>query len=155
MKKLLKILGFTVVGLLLIQLIKIDKTNPPIDEKITFEKVENSPIKIVTLMKNACYDCHSNQTVYPDYASIAPISWVIKNHVNEARSIANFSNWGNYNPDLQRSILKNAIASLEDKSMPNQSYIQYHPKANITTAERTLMKEYFQKVLDSGSHKSK
>lgn len=155
MKKFLKILLFIVAGFLLIQLIPIDRTQKPIDKAAQFEVVESTPPKITNLMRNACYDCHSLETKYPDYASIAPISWVVSRHVKEARKEVNFSIWGTYNPDLQRSMMKNAVEVLKVRSMPKQSYIAYHPEANITTAESTLLKNYFQKVLDSGTHKLK
>ena len=155
MKKFLKIILLIVAGLFLIQLIPIDRTQKPIDKKLQFETVEKTPPKIANLMRNSCYDCHSLETKFPDYASIAPISWVISGHIKEARKQVNFSNWGSYNPDLQRSILQNAVDALEDRSMPKQSYVAYHPEANISTAERTLLKNYFQKVLDSGTHKLK
>lgn len=153
MKKFLKIVLFIVAGLLLIQLIPIDRTQNPIEKAAQFEVVEKTPEKITNLMRNACFNCHSFETEYPDYASIAPVSWVINRHVNDARDEVNFSTWGNYNPDLQRSMLQNAIDALDNRSMPKQSYVAYHPEANITTAERILLKNYFQKVLDSGTHK--
>ena len=153
MKKFLKIILFIVAGFILIQFIPLDRTQHPIDKKLQFENVENTPPKITSLLRNGCYDCHSFETKYPDYASIAPISWVISGHVSEARDQVNFSTWGKYNPDLQRSMINNVLEVLEDRSMPKQSYVIYHPEANITTAERTLLSQYFQKVLDSGTHK--
>lgn len=151
MKKFLKIIALVVLGALLIQFIPVDKMEHPIQHAEKFEIIEKTPVKIATLMRNACFDCHSYETKYPDYASVAPLSWVIKSHVSDAREEINFSIWGTYNADLKKSMLKNAISVIEDKSMPKQSYILYHPKANITTAERALMAHYFQKVLDSGS----
>ncbi|MFC6267172.1 heme-binding domain-containing protein [Frigoriflavimonas asaccharolytica] len=155
MKKFLKIIGFIILGFGLIQLIPIDQSQKPIDQKAKFEVVENTPPKIVNLLKNTCYNCHSLETKYPNYASIAPISWVINGHIKEARSQMNFSTWAATNPDLQRSMLQNAIDALEDRSMPKQSYVANHPEANINTAERTLLANYFKKVLDSGTHKLK
>ena len=153
MKKFLKIVFIIVVGLLLIQLIPVDRTRKPIDKKLQFETVENTPPKIVNLMKKACYDCHSLETKYPDHASIAPISWVISGHVSDARKEVNFSLWKNYNPDLQRSMLQNTIDALESGHMPKHSYVNYHPEANITNAQRKLLVDYFKKVLDSGSNR--
>lgn len=152
MSKFLKIITYILAGFLLIQLIPIDRTQHVIDKKLQFENVENTPPKIASLMRNACYDCHSFESKYPDYAYIAPISWAVSRHVKEGRRIANFSTWANYNPDLQRSILKFSIQSLKDGSMPDKSYIVYHPEANISPEERTLLQNYFKKVLDSGTH---
>ena len=80
-KRLLILLGI----LLLIQLIRIDKTNPPIDPAVDFEPVVKPPDDVMVLLKSACYDCHSNETRYPWYSNVAPVSWWLKHHINEAR----------------------------------------------------------------------
>jgi hypothetical protein len=74
---------------------------------VNFVDARKSPEKIRTLLKNACYDCHSNETVYPKYAFIAPVSWSVKSHVNEGREHLNFSVWGTYNKDLKENMLLN------------------------------------------------
>lgn len=102
MKKIFKIALWAILGLLLIQLIPIDRTNPPVNEKDNFVKVENTPKEVEVLLKKACYDCHSNETKYPSYAYIAPISWSIKHHINEGRKHLNFSVWNTYNEYLKK-----------------------------------------------------
>ena len=91
MKKFLKVIGFILLAFILIQFIPVDKMQHPVDHNQEFEQVEHTPAKITGLLKDACYTCHSFETVYPDYASVAPVSWVIKSHVKEAREHLNFS----------------------------------------------------------------
>ena len=87
--------------------------------------------------------------IYPKYAFIAPISWSIKNHINEGREHLNFSEWGNYNQDLKKNMLKNTVQSVKDYSMPFPAYLPQHREANLTKAERVLLTNYFETVLNS------
>ncbi len=75
--------------LLLIQLIPVDKSNPPVVSEPTWDSPQTR-----ALAKDACFDCHSNETVWPWYAKIAPSSWLLAQDVDEGRSALNFSEWG-------------------------------------------------------------
>lgn len=149
MKKALKIFGWAVLLFALIQLIPIDRTNPPLEGKHNFVEVMNTPTEVRQLLKTSCYDCHSNETVYPSYAYVAPISWSVKHHINKGRRHLNFSEWGTYNRELKEGMLKNAIGDLEENRMPLAGYVAQHPEARLTKAQKKLLIDYFQKVLDS------
>lgn len=149
MKKVLKIFGWAVLLFALIQLIPIDRTNLPLEGKHNFVEVMNTPIEVRQLLKTSCYDCHSNETVYPSYAYVAPISWSVKHHINKGRRHLNFSEWGIYNRELKEGMLKNAIGDLEENRMPLAGYVAQHPEARLTKAQKKLLIDYFQKVLDS------
>lgn len=152
MKTVKKVLFWTLVAFALIQFIPIDKVNQPVDKTINFVTAKKTPAKISGLLKGACYDCHSNETVYPKYANIAPISWSVKSHVNEGREHLNFSVWGSYNKDLKESMLNKAIQTVQSKTMPMPGYIVYHKEANLSDAERTLLVQYFKEMLQSKSY---
>lgn len=149
MQKFKKIVFWCLVGFAIIQFIPVDKVNKPVDQSKNFVKVENTPEKVAALLKNACYDCHSDETVYPKYAYIAPFSWSVKSHVNEGREHLNFSVWGSYNKDLKQNMLKNSIQTIENKVMPMPAYIVYHPEANLSKEDRLLLNNYFKGILDS------
>lgn len=129
------------------QLIPIDRTVKPIDKIKNFTDLEKTPAEVVTLLRTSCYDCHSNQTIYPDYAFVAPISWMINDHVKEGRQHFNFSEWGTYNQFQKNGMLERSIHSLQDKKMPLPAYISKHPKANLTTKQRNLLIDYFRETL--------
>lgn len=148
MKKLGKIIGVIVLVLVLIQLIPVDRANKPVEAKDNFVEVKQTPEKIKVLLKNACYDCHSNETNYPNYAYVAPISWSVKQHINEGRTHLNFSEWMKFSKEARLSMLKNTVASLDNKTMPIQGYIVYHKEANLSDAERTLLSEFFKQILE-------
>jgi len=152
MKTFGKILLFTGIGFALIQLIPTDKVNQPINRRVNFTDVNKTPEKIAELLKGACYDCHSDETVYPDYAYIAPVSWSVKSHVNEGREHMNLSVWDTYNKDLKESMLTQSMQTLRNRSMPMPGYIVYHKEANLSDAERELLIKYLEGLLESGSY---
>ncbi|WP_346983423.1 heme-binding domain-containing protein [Chryseobacterium sp. POE27] len=152
MKTFKKILFWCLAGFVLIQLIPTDKVNEPVDQKVNFVDVKKTPQKIAQLIKGACYDCHSNETVYPKYAYVAPISWSVKSHVNEGREHLNFSVWDIYNKELKESMLDKSIQTIQNKTMPMPGYIVYHKEANLSDAERALLIQYFDEMLKSKAY---
>ncbi len=152
MKTFKKILFWSLVGFAMIQFIPTDKVNKPVDHKLNFVEVNKTPDKIANLIKGACYDCHSNETVYPKYAYVAPVSWSVKSHVNEGREHMNLSVWKAYNPELKESILNKSVQTLQNRTMPMPGYIVYHKDANLSNAERVLLIQYFEGLLKSKSH---
>src|SRR5262245_21993196 len=82
------------------QLVPIDATNPAVEGDIP------APPEVKAILRRACYDCHSNETVWPWYSRLAPLSWLISRDVHEGRSKLNFSTWDQYTPEEQLSKLK-------------------------------------------------
>lgn len=152
MKTAKKIIFWVVVAFALIQFVPIDKVNQPVNSAVNFVDARKAPEKVRTLLKNACYDCHSNETVYPKYAFIAPISWSVKSHVNEGREHLNFSVWETYNKELKENALNKSIQALQNKTMPMPGYIVYHKEANLSEAERSLLVEYFEEMLKAKTY---
>lgn len=152
MKTFKKILFWSLVGFALIQFIPTDKVNKPVNHAVNFVEVKKTPEKISQMIKSSCYDCHSNETVYPKYAYFAPISWSVKSHVNEGREHLNFSVWGTYNKDLKESMLNKAIQTIQNKTMPMPGYIVYHKEANLSDAERKLLADYFEGMLSAKTY---
>ena len=147
-----KVLIGIVVFLVLIQLIPIDRTNKPVDPKQNFVEVLKTPKEVTEMLKNACYDCHSNEVKYPSYAYIAPISWSIKHHVNEGKKNVNLSEWMTYNKDQKDHILDEIIETIENKEMPFKGYIPMQPEANLTDAKRKILIDYFKEKQKSGQY---
>jgi hypothetical protein len=152
MKTFKKILFWSLIGFALIQFIPTDKVNEPIDRRVNFIDVKKTPQKIAKLIRGACYDCHSNETVYPKYAYVAPVSWSVKSHVNEGREHLNFSVWGTYNKELKESMLNKSVQTIQNKTMPMPGYIVYHKEANLSEAERALLTRYFNEILESKTY---
>lgn len=152
MKTFLNILYWFLIVIAVIQFIPIDRTNKPVDSKVDFVKIYNTPKNIEQLLRTACYDCHSNETVYPKYAYVAPISWSIKHHVNKGKDYLNLSEWGTFNRDLKRDMINKTVNSLKVYSMPMPGYIAQHPEANLSKAERVLLENYFENILKTENY---
>jgi cytochrome c551/c552 len=83
------------------------------------------------LVKRACFDCHSNETVWPWYSYVAPVSWLIYNDVVEGRSRMNFSMW-----DTKSRPVNELVGEIEEGGMPPGKYLLMHPSARLTAAEK-------------------
>ena len=152
MKTFSKIIFWFLIIIAVIQFIPVDRTNLAVDKKEDFVLVMQTPKNVQQILKKACYDCHSNETKYPDYAYVAPISWAVKNHVNNGRKHLNYSIWGSLNQDLKEGMLKHSVQSVQNYSMPMPGYIAQHAEANLSKAERVVLSQYFEELLKSGRY---
>ena len=125
-----KILGVLVLAVIAIQFIPYGKehANPP----IVAEPNWNTP-KTKELFSRACADCHSNETVWPWYSSIAPVSWLIQNDVNEGRKHFNVSIWG----VLKTNKGNEAAEEVKRGEMPLWFYLIPHPEARLSANEKS------------------
>ena len=100
------------------------------DPPVTAEPEWNSP-QTRALAKRACFDCHSNETVWPWYSYMAPVSWLVYNDTMEGRSRLNFSEWNR----PQREV-NEIIEIIQEGEMPPAIYLPMHPSAQLTGAEK-------------------
>lgn len=96
---------------------------------------------VMTILRKACYDCHSNEIKYPWYSNVAPFSWVVINHTKEGVRALNFSNWENYNLAEKEQKLK-AIYRTAHSSMPLPAYTLVHIDADISKEEREIIRNW-------------
>lgn len=148
-----KILIIILVAFVIIQFFPIDKTNPPIDKGMDFISIKNIQPEIANTIRTSCYDCHSNETQYPWYSSIAPASWWLKNHINEGRSHLNFSIFATYEPKRQIHKMEECVEMLEKHEMPLESYYLGHQNAKLTDVQRQDLIKYFKKEIEETKFK--
>ena len=141
-----KILLALIGAFLFLQFFGIDKTNPPIDKNSDFLTLKKTPENVATLVKSACYDCHSNETVYPWYAKVQPFGWFLKDHIDEGRRELNFSTFASYEPRRQAKKLDEAAEQIENGGMPLESYTLIHKEAKLTAEQKKLLTDYFNTV---------
>jgi hypothetical protein len=98
----------------------------------------SAPLAILAMLKRACYDCHSNQTRWPWYSYIAPMSWAVSRHVAEARRRLNFSEWDAYasDPDTAAHKLAEIADEVSSGRMAPWYYRAMHARARLNRAER-------------------
>ena len=106
------------------------------------------PPRVLALLKNACYDCHSNNTVYPWYAEVQPLGWWLAHHVNEGKRHLDFSAFGTYPAKRAASKLNDLVNELEQHSMPLKSYTWMHPAARLTPEEIKLVTDWAEGLED-------
>jgi len=114
---------------LAIQLVRPARTNPPTDPSAVLSARVEVPAGVKALLDRSCRDCHSNDTRWPWYSNVAPVSWWVIDHVNHGRSHFNFSEWAKYNSEEQRELLKQSCELARKGAMPLPSYLRMHAAA--------------------------
>jgi heme-binding protein len=134
------------VGLLVAQLASVPVSNPPVTGDIS------APPQIESMLRRACYDCHSNQTRWPWYGRIAPLSWLAAHDVARGRQELNFSEWGSYHPVYRKRKLQWIGRALREKTMPQWWYVLMHPDARLTEQERAALERWIDSQLFELEH---
>jgi len=138
MKK--KILLAIVAVLVVIQFIRPSRNLSTEVSANDIAKHYTVPDNVQTLLKTACYDCHSNNTVYPWYSNVQPVGWWLENHVNGGKEKLNFSEFTTLEGKRQFKKLNNVIHEIKDGGMPLDSYLWIHKDAKLSeTDKNTLM----------------
>jgi hypothetical protein len=140
-----KKVGITILAIIvIIQFIRIDFVNPEVVLKNDFIVMTKPDVKIIKLLKTSCYDCHSNTTEYPWYTNVAPVSWWIGDHIEEARGHLNFSEWASYSEKKQLHKLHECYEEVEHGEMPLNSYTWTHNEADLSNDDREYLKHWFE-----------
>lgn len=148
MKK--KILWGVLALLVIIQFFRIDKSNPESDPAMDFIAMTNPPAEVAGMIKASCYDCHSNQSVYPWYTNVAPVSWWIKKHINDGRKHLNFSEWGNYEERRRNHKLEEFYGEVDHREMPLKSYLIIHSEARLSDEQVKKMTDWIVEIGGEG-----
>jgi hypothetical protein len=136
MNRLIRFAGLAfVVFVVAIQAIRPARTNPPTDETRTIAARLPVNVEAAVVLKRACRDCHSNDTTWPWYSNVAPMSWLVIDHVKSGRRHFNYSEWGGYGPDKTRKLLHDICEEVQDGSMPMGSYTLVHRDARLSDAD--------------------
>lgn len=94
------------------------------------------PASVQEILNTSCYDCHSNNTVYPWYANIQPVAWWLADHVNEGKKELNFSEFITYSPKKAHHKLEEVIEQTKEGEMPLQSYTIIHQNAKLSDTQK-------------------
>lgn len=121
---------------LIIQFIPVDRTTPDYDQSGDFLVMHDVPEDVTNTLKLACYDCHSYETQYPWYSYIAPVSWWLQDHIDQARDDLNFSLWSNFNAVEMSELYEEIAREVEKENMPLKSYTRVHSDARLTEEQR-------------------
>lgn len=100
------------------------------------------PQEVNTILQQACYDCHSNQTKYPAYAQVQPLNWWIQDHVNEGKQHLNFHEFATYTPKKQKHKLEEVIEVMAEDEMPMKSYRWIHGEARLSKTQKDALVQW-------------
>jgi hypothetical protein len=132
----LLVIGVALIG---IQFVPVHRTNPPFDPTQTVERVAAVPPEVKAIFDRSCKDCHSNETRWPAYGYIAPMSWLLVGDVEEGREGLNLSEWGAYDPDSQRDVLVEICRQVRRGVMPPRQYTLIHSSAKLTARDVEIL----------------
>ena len=137
----LRVSKWALIAAILIQFIPYghDHTDPPATKEPTW----NSPATR-ELIRRACFDCHSNHTVWPWYSNVAPVSWLVQNDVNGGRRHLNFSEW-----DHPQRHAKDVAAQVKEGEMPLWYYLPEHPDARLSDADREVLEDWVVQAIEA------
>jgi hypothetical protein len=144
------------LGLIVVfAVLQIIPRNEPQNKEVSDEDIfaiESASMELKSLVEGACYDCHSYQTKHPWYSGVAPFSWWIDDHIEEAREHLNFSKWGSYTSDKRAHKAEEAVEEVDEGEMPLESYQLAHASARLSDDEFRMMINWF-KSLETKYHK--
>jgi hypothetical protein len=123
---------------LVIQLIPVERENPSLDTNLEIK----APPEVKSILKNSCFDCHSNQTNWPFYGYVAPISWLVAHDVNDGRKHLNFSEWNNYPAEKIKNIKGEIVEEVSGDKMPLGIYTLIHSSAKLSEEQKLVLKNW-------------
>ncbi len=127
-------------------------TTPNQQEDLLQSNFMNSykvPQEIQQVLKNSCFDCHSNNTNYPWYNRIQPISWFLEQHIKKGKNDLNFDEFESYSIRKQKNKLKSIANQIEENKMPLFSYTLIHKNSKLTEVEKVKLIDWLYKKQDS------
>lgn len=133
------------IALVVIQFVPVDRTNPPIETEVP------ATAEVRAVLRRACYDCHSNETVWPWYSRIAPMSWLVARDVHKGREELNFSTWNRLTTKEQVKALHESWEAVEDGEMPLWFYLPAHPEARLSAQDRSVLRAWSLSMRGAGA----
>ena len=121
---------------LLMQLVPVTRDNP--DDRTG----PGAPPDVEAVLKESCYDCHSNETVWPWYSHVAPVSWMVAHDVHEGREKMNLSELTNISEESQHKVRTKLNEVVADGKMPLWYYLPAHPRARLTAEDKAILRTW-------------
>ena len=150
MRKIKIVFLILLVVFVLIQFIRPAKNQSTSQELTTdITGIYAVPNDVQTILKNACYDCHSNNTHYPWYVNIQPVGWFMAGHIKNGKKELNFNEYGTYSSKRQRNKLKRMKEQIEENKMPLSSYTLIHREARLTANQKEQITRWIDSTLNA------
>jgi hypothetical protein len=137
-----KILIVLLCALIAIQFIHPSSNKSGGDQPNSITKVYVIPPDVESILKKACYDCHSNNTSYPWYSNIQPVDWWLDKHIKDGKRHLNFDEFTNRKKSYQYHKMEETIEMVREGEMPLDSYLWIHNDAKLTDAEKSRLTDW-------------
>ena len=128
---------------LVIQVIPVERNVSTVPPGQSFEKTEKVPANVAAILKVSCYDCHSNNTLYPWYSVLQPGAWFMAQHIKKGKEELNFDEFNNYSKKKKKAKIKSIISQIEKDEMPLKSYLMLHSSARLSAADKMDLIDFF------------
>lgn len=148
MSKKTRIILISIVSVfVIIQFIPVDRTNPPTDPNAKI----SAPPEVMSVLQRSCFDCHSNETKWPFYSYVAPVSWFVADDVSEGRRHVNFSEWEKLSTKRQERKKEHIWDEVSEGDMPMQAYLIIHRDAKLSKKDVEIIKNWTNKTEQDSS----
>lgn len=131
------------------QVFQPDRTNPGSDPSLSIRQDPLVTPEVLGLLERACFDCHTNETRWPWYASVTPINFLTVRDVVEGRKHLNLAEWMSLARGRKASALERMADEVTDGAMPLPPYVLMHPEARWTDEERQTFLDWAYATQDS------
>ena len=138
--------GFFVLLIIVIQFFNTDKNRSVTPSANAIEKHYKVPPHVQNLLKKSCYDCHSNNTIYPWYNNIQPVKWWLADHINSGKRHLNFDEFNTYSKEKKLKKLDEISETVRSGEMPLTSYIVIHHDAKLSSADQLAIENWVTEV---------
>lgn len=149
-KKIMKWTGLVLLAaLVIIQFFRPTKNKSEGISNNDITKLYTVPPDVQNILKTSCYDCHSNNTVYPWYAEVQPVAWWLNNHIEDGKRDLNFSEFASYRIRRQYKKLEEINELVKKNEMPLDSYLWIHKNAKLDEAKKLALANWVTAVRDT------
>lgn len=137
-----KILLLLLVALIVIQFFKPTPNQSAGISDNHISKGYAVPENVASILSTSCNDCHSNNTIYPWYASVQPVAWWLDHHIEEGKGELNFDEFMTYKPRKAHHKLEEVNEMVKEGEMPLESYTLVHRDAKLTPEQKLVLAEW-------------
>ncbi|MDD7884904.1 heme-binding domain-containing protein [Flavivirga sp. 57AJ16] len=146
MKIIKKIFLLLLIVFIIAQFFNPEKNEGDIASIEAFFNETNPPEKVKIILKESCFDCHSDVTRYPWYNHITPVNYWLADHIKHGKKHFNVSDWEGNSVKRKDHKFEELIEMVEDKSMPLNSYTWTHTEAKLTDEQITAVIDWAKQV---------
>jgi hypothetical protein len=144
-----RILAAGVVIAVVAQFVRPDRTNPETDPSLSIRNDSLLTPAVLSLLERACFDCHTNETIWPWYSNITPVNFLVVRDVSEGRKHINLAEWSSQPVARRASMLERMYDEVSDGNMPLPPYLLFHPEASFSEEEKTQLLDWLASTQDS------